>query len=611
MKLPLFLLSLTCSALTLGAQTQTQAQNATFQFISTDPAGEGFNDTTPRAQIDSSLLGTNPGATLGEIRENVLAEAGNRWSALLLSNVPIVVSVDYEDFGGSSGGGGITLAGALHTTVAQNFANAPLPNTLYPIALANSLAGTDLSSQTDIEVSVNANDELNDLQNGNFTWYYGFDSNGPSGTIDFLDVISHELGHGLGFASNVSSTNGNFIGGSPNSYASLIHDAGLNLSWLQMTSAQRVTSSLSDPNLTWDGPNVTGAINGIQSFTTRGNNTSNANTFAAIQATFGGTIPQAGLSGNVVLVNDGIGSELNNGEGSTADLAQEIQNGTEVSGNIALIARGLVNFDVKVRRAEDAGAIAAIVFNNTDGDALVTASAGGSVTEPTIPMVFISQNSGNSLQDLLPDGVEVTISSNSVTLETDTPLPSISRIRLHAPATFQSGSSISHWSTAASPNLLMEPSINNNISPDLDLSVLLMKDIGWQTQNITIPYLTYDLWLTQTGLIEETNNTAQNDDFDNDGLSNLEEYYHGTDPLLPTAPQLDLAITTGKLQHQRSTLSNDLTVEYQSGTTLTDFTTFSASETNTTLSQELQTAEIDINLTPERQFFRLLITPLN
>ncbi|MGJ8724292.1 MAG: PA domain-containing protein [Roseibacillus sp.] len=599
------LVSLALATSTLWAQSQS----ATFVFISTDAAGEGFNDTTPRSEVESSLLGDNPGTTLGEIRQNVLTKAGDRWSELLLSNVPIRVEVDYEDFGGSSGGS-ITLAGALNTTVAQNFTNAPLPNTLYPIALANSLAGIDLSTQSDIEVSVNANAELNDTQTGSFTWYYGFDGNGPSGTVDFLDVISHELGHGLGFASNVSSTTGGYFGGSPNAFASLIYDASLELPWTQMTAAQRVTSSTSDPNLTWNGPNVTGAINGIESFVSQGSNISDDNTFAAIQAAFGGSIPATGTSGSLVLVDDGVGEELSNGVGSTADLVEEIQNGAEVSGNIALIARGLVNFDLKVVRAENAGAIAAVVYNNVDGDALLTPSGGTGENVPTIPMVFISENSGNELRALLTDDVVLTIFNNRVVVQTENPPPTITRLRLHAPATFETGSSISHWTNDSFPNLLMEPSINNNLTPDLDLSVLLMKDIGWNTQNIDIPYLTYDLWLAETGLDDEASNTAQDDDFDNDGLSNIEEYYHGTDPFTPQPPQLELVLEDGTLQHQRSTLSNDLILEYQRGETLTDFTTFSASETTSSLDEPFEDTEIDIDLNEVRQFFRLRIQAL-
>ena len=583
-----------------------QAGNAVFEFISTDPNNEGFNDPTPRSEIPTNLLGDNPGATLGEIRLNVLEAAAARWSNSLLSDVPIQVEVDFEDLGGFQGGS-ISLAGASSATVVQNFTNAPLTNTLYPIALANSLAGRDLSSRPDILVTVNSNDALTNSPTGGF--YYGFDSNGPTGTSDFLDIISHELGHGLGFAANVSSTTGLFIGGRPNSFSANIFDTSLDLSWPQMTSAQRITSSRADPNLTWNGPHVTGAIDGVESFVTQGTDASNSNTFAAAQANFGGELPAEGLSGTIALVDDGVGIEQNNGEGSTADLAQDLLNGPEIAGQIALISRGIVNFDFKVRQAEDAGAIAAIVYNNVANATLVSATAGGTVTEPTIPMLFISQESGNTLRDLLSEELPVVLFDNRVTLDTGEKLPIINRLRLFAPATFQAGSSVSHWSTTASPNLLMEPSITRTISPDLDLSILLMKDIGWNTQNITIPHLTYQLWLTETGLDSEPTNTAQTDDFDNDGLTNLEEYYHGTDPRSPNLPQLEF--TNSQLRHQRATLANDLILQYQQSEDLTNFTTFSVNESETNLTDQLEQAEVDIDMDEGRRFFRILIETLD
>jgi hypothetical protein len=46
----------------------------------------------------------------------------------------------------------------------------------------------------------------------------------------------------------------------------------------------------------------------------------------------------------------------------------------------------------------------------------------------------------------------------------------------------------------------MEPSINSGLEENLDLSPLLMKDIGWNTRDIAIPHLTYELWLNDYGL---------------------------------------------------------------------------------------------------------------
>lgn len=53
------------------------------------------------------------------------------------------------------------------------------------------------------------------------------------------------------------------------------------------------------------------------------------------------------------------------------------------------------------------------------------------------------------------------------------------RIRMHAPNPVQPGSSVSHFSAAASPNLLMEPAINSNLFDQLDLGLPLFQDIGW------------------------------------------------------------------------------------------------------------------------------------
>ena len=47
----------------------------------------------------------------------------------------------------------------------------------------------------------------------------------------------------------------------------------------------------------------------------------------------------------------------------------------------------------------------------------------------------------------------------------------------------QPGSSVSHYSTAAKPNQLMEPAINGDLSHDVapprDLTLPLLHDIGW------------------------------------------------------------------------------------------------------------------------------------
>jgi hypothetical protein len=59
-------------------------------------------------------------------------------------------------------------------------------------------------------------------------------------------------------------------------------------------------------------------------------------------------------------------------------------------------------------------------------------------------------------------------------------------VRLHAPATVQNGSSVSHYSTALTPNELMEP-IYTGPNHNLTLTVDLLRDIGWPVPAPAVP----------------------------------------------------------------------------------------------------------------------------
>ncbi len=63
---------------------------------------------------------------------------------------------------------------------------------------------------------------------------------------------------------------------------------------------------------------------------------------------------------------------------------------------------------------------------------------------------------------------------------------------LFAPNPFEGGSSISHFDTSASPNLLMEPSINADLRPlDVDLTAQLLQDEGWKIQGGSVVQLNF------------------------------------------------------------------------------------------------------------------------
>lgn len=92
------------------------------------------------------------------------------------------------------------------------------------------------------------------------------------------------------------------------------------------------------------------------------------------------------------------------GNGTTADACEALVNDTELNGNIAFIERGGCNFDVKIRNAEDAGAVAAVVYSIA-GDPIVM---NGNASLVDIPALMIGQADGNLIVAEIDAGNDVT-----------------------------------------------------------------------------------------------------------------------------------------------------------------------------------------------------------
>ncbi len=101
------------------------------------------------------------------------------------------------------------------------------------------------------------------------------------------------------------------------------------------------------------------------------------------------------IEGQLVLADDEDETLPDGGAGTTMDGCQAITNTTRMSGNIAFIQRGGCDFDVKVQNAEDAGAVAVVVFN-LSGDPIVMVGDPGNIT---IPAVMMGAADGNLLLD--------------------------------------------------------------------------------------------------------------------------------------------------------------------------------------------------------------------
>lgn len=102
----------------------------------------------------------------------------------------------------------------------------------------------------------------------------------------------------------------------------------------------------------------------------------------------------------VVLVDDGQDLLADGGIGSIRDACEPLTNAGVLDGAIALIERGGCTFEIKIQRAEAAGALAAVVYTAV-GEPIVMNGAAGSVG---IPAVMIGAADGDFLVDAILAG---------------------------------------------------------------------------------------------------------------------------------------------------------------------------------------------------------------
>ncbi|NNC82393.1 MAG: T9SS type A sorting domain-containing protein, partial [Flavobacteriales bacterium] len=119
-------------------------------------------------------------------------------------------------------------------------------------------------------------------------------------------------------------------------------------------------------------------------------------TYENSNAAFGPGIPSIPIIADLVLVTDGSG-------GDEFDACEDIANGSELNGKIAVIRRGSCEFGFKVLAAEEEGAVAVIIVNNVSGDP-VTMGAGDVGGLVSIPSIMLSAAQGQPIMNALEDG---------------------------------------------------------------------------------------------------------------------------------------------------------------------------------------------------------------
>ena len=120
------------------------------------------------------------------------------WGSHLNSAVPISINATWRSLGEN------TLGSAGPTTIFALTGGGVFPNTFYTIAQVNALLGSDVKDQDNVSATSDINVNIScDRDN----WYFGTDAITPPGQFDFVTVLLHEIGHGIGFLGSVTGNN--------------------------------------------------------------------------------------------------------------------------------------------------------------------------------------------------------------------------------------------------------------------------------------------------------------------------------------------------------------------------------------------------------------------
>ena len=467
------------------AAASTQA--ATITIVNGDDPNVGFNDPTPALPV-----GGNAGTTVGEQRRNVYAFVADFWGKRLNSDVPIQVLAFFPELFCTSSQAVLGAAGA--TYIFSDFPNAKRAGTWYPVALANKLTGVPLVDDPDPFVSAdiisffNPNLGKPGCLDGRF-FYLGLDGKPSATEVDFLTTVLHEVGHGLGFQTFTDGETGlqqpvddTDTVGLPSIWDHLLLDPRQSKTWDKMTDAERAASALVPRNLVWNGRNVTRNAprvldRGTPELFVAGKGL--ASFFQIGLAAFGPQIDKhtfvSAELAHVVDQADGRG---------LACVALDATNAKAVKGRVAVIDRGTCAFTVKVKNAQLAGAKAVIIADNTLS--LPPPGLSGVDDTITIPTVRVSLPDGIAIKAAIAATTKPAFAPFAVLFDNPLKLAGadyLNRVYMFSPNPYQGGSSISHYDTLATPNLLMEPFAEPNqaiaVTAPGDLSLELLQDIGW------------------------------------------------------------------------------------------------------------------------------------
>ena len=450
----------------LGAMQVTASANAQIVIINADAAGEGLNDPTP---VDP--VGGNPGTTLGQQRMNAFQHAADRWGEILDSSVPISIQASFAPLSCTETTAMLGAAGP--GAVALRFANNPIPGTLYPIALANKLTGQALApDRPDIVATFNSSLNGDPACMGGSTWYLGLDDHEGANQTDLLPVLVHEFAHGLGFLTLVSQADdsvGQEFFGFPDVFELLVFDNEVNKLWGDMTDEERATSMVNSHHVVWNGPHLLAAA---PRYLQHGSPSLHVTSPAVIagdydvgQAAFGPPLSSPGITGALQYSVDRTGSSLGCNPYPHGSLARKI----------AVIDQGTCSSTVKVKHAQSAGAVGVVIVDSVEQSPPPDLTGTDSTIE--IPSVQITRATGALLEtQLATTAVPVALKLDRHRLAG---ADENNRVFLYAPDPLHPGDSVVHFDPSTTPNTLMEPETHPELTTKVDLTLPVLRDIGW------------------------------------------------------------------------------------------------------------------------------------
>jgi hypothetical protein len=430
--------------------------------LNADAAGTGLNDPTPIAPA-----GGNPGTTIGEQRRIAYQFAADLWGSILQSDAQIRVQASFQPLRCDNTG---TVLGSAGTSPIYILTEPGQPATLYHGALSDALVGFDIQNGAGVDIISRFNSSFGRTNPDGTAcspgsgWYYGLDGNTPAGLTNFLNVVMHEIAHGLGFSGFGNVVTGAPLAGYQDIYSRFVFDNNSQKRWYELDNAGRQQAVVGG-NLVFRGNEVTTQVPLVldDKFVLRASGTLGAD-YAYGTASFGPEATPANFVGSVVVVDDG---------SAAPSLGCAASPAGAYAGKVAIVDRGSCAFEIKVKNAENAGAIAVIVANNAAG---VIGMADDASVVATVPALSVSQANGAAIKAALP-GVDIAMTQVPGLAGTDP----LGFALLYAPNPVAPGSSFSHYDISSAPNALMEPAINASLAANLnvDLTPALFADEGW------------------------------------------------------------------------------------------------------------------------------------